>query len=365
MRNNFELNIRHFLYSNRKVLPSKEIMFKFSLSPGPPFEEFYVNQKLTLTVSPEDLSDLPKVIHVRIREMISNTMSFTMLVDILDRDDDISLTGTSTFFLKLFDRRFSKAFRDEVPWSTARERAFVKAATIGREGLDDFVFSLCALENYREQTAQAWTVAQREACLAVDIADVYYDELSVYDALQDFQGQSIPRFVASLELDISPLGVDIPPRDPSAAFATFEPFIVKGILLERIEGFTLWDMPDRGVPRWQWQGLVDKARRMLDILDDNEILNMDVQPQNFIVAPLTDKPESADDYKVYMIDFGMCRFREENESNLVWSVAKNTYNGDGRLFYWMNIRLEREGFALRNDGFPGYRPWDPSLWDAM
>lgn len=117
----------------------------------------------------------------------------------------------------------------------------------------------------------------------------------------------------------------------------FQPFKVKGVLLEYIEGYSMWDMLDH-FPQSTWQGFVDEAIGIVHILSDYSIINLDVRPENFIVAPGKDGEEP----RVYMIDFGCCKFRREDESDKEWGSEKNCRNEDGAIGARVQQRAKRK-----------------------
>jgi len=100
-------------------------------------------------------------------------------------------------------------------------------------------------------------------------------------------------------------------------------------------------MPDHA-PRTSWQNIVDQAVAIVRIVGDNYILNRDVRPENFVVTQVSEH-----DYKVFMIDFALCRFKGENESNAEWADAKFTKDEEGAVGLIMKKRLlNKYGFEL-------------------
>ncbi|KAK7424471.1 hypothetical protein QQX98_000436 [Neonectria punicea] len=85
---------------------------------------------------------------------------------------------------------------------------------------------------------------------------------------------------------------------------------MKGILPEYLAGFPLSTIAGNA-PQSSWQDIIDQAIEIVHILGDNDILNQDVRPDNFMVVP---KGEKGQEYQVYMTGFGQCRLRD-NESD--------------------------------------------------
>ena len=64
-------------------------------------------------------------------------------------------------------------------------------------------------------------------------------------------------------MDITPLGLSTLP----ASLGSFEPFKIKGLLLQYVDGFSLWDMVQH-CPRASWQAIVDQAVSAVQTLGD-------------------------------------------------------------------------------------------------
>ena len=107
--------------------PTKRSDMALRVSPRSPFEEYKVGQILNL--KPDDLHHSPPSspsapILVRIRKLHSQTLSFTMIVDVLD--STTVPPSSSPAFLKLFDRRFAAQHRRDngvEPWTCEVEEA--------------------------------------------------------------------------------------------------------------------------------------------------------------------------------------------------------------------------------------------------
>ena len=51
-------------------------------------------------------------------------------------------------------------------------------------------------------------------------------------------------------------------------------------------------------------------------------------------------------YRVFMVGFGLCRFRGQDESGLNWGQAKYTKNEEGAVGLVMKVRLGKHVFEL-------------------
>ncbi|KAK4230317.1 hypothetical protein QBC38DRAFT_357463, partial [Podospora fimiseda] len=62
-----------------------------------------------------------------------------------------------------------------------------------------------------------------------------------------------------------------------------EPFKIKGILMEHLDGFTLGEIGDR-CPRSSWQDINDQALNVVRLFDSRDIINFDIRLDNFVVV---------------------------------------------------------------------------------
>lgn len=267
-----------------------------------------------------------------------------MVVDILDGCNAGNLPATA--FLKLFDRRFADQLRRDNginPWTEDMEEAYIKFVHSGR--VHQFLYDLRHVKDFKEKTEEEWDDAQNEAFLANELLGLYRAETATYNALRNYQGWLISRLFAEVNLHITP------PNAQGEVSWPEELFGVKGILLQFIDGFRLSDLPDQA-PQSSWQNIVDQAVHIVRVLGDNNILNKDVRPDNFMVSPSDDGG-----YRVYMIDFGLCRFRGEDESDLDWGRAKYTKDEEGAVGLVMKKMLKKHGFNLDYTSSERYANW--------
>ena len=211
-----------------------------------------------------------------------------MVVEILDGfNRDIQ---PRTAFLKLFDRRFADQFREDNeidPWTKDMEESYIEF--VQSDGVRSFLHDLRHVEDFQEETEDDWDDAQNEAFLA-ELLKYFTAEAATYNALRDHQGSLIPRLFAEVNLDLTP------PNAHDEEIQPEELFQVKGILIQYIEGFTLSALPDHA-PQSSWQNIVDQAVSIIHVLGDNNIMNQDVCPDNFMISP-----EGDGRYQFFMID---------------------------------------------------------------
>ncbi|RMD39894.1 hypothetical protein DV735_g5242, partial [Chaetothyriales sp. CBS 134920] len=275
-----------------------------------------------------------------------------MVVDILD--DGQLFTTSSAAFLKLFDRRFSDQLRQDNgidPWTKDMEQAYIRFVKSG--SIHQFLHELHYTKDFQENTEEDWDDAQNEAFLADELLGLYKTEIATYNALRHHQGHLIPRLLAAVDFDLTPPNNDL----DASGRGNFEPFQIKGILLQYINGFNLWNMPHH-VPQSSWQDIVDQAVSIVRVLGDHNILNKDVRPENFIVFTAADGHEQQQQYHVFMVDFALCRFRGKDESDLDWGRAKHTKDEEGAVALRLKKKLfEDYGFQLRYEDSLRYIQW--------
>ena len=201
-------------------------------------------------------------------------------------------------------------------------------------GVRNFLHDPRHVEDFQEETEDDWDDAQNEVFLA-ELLKYYMAEAATYNALRDHQGSLIPRLFAEVNLDLTP------PNAHDEGIQPEELFQVKGILIQYIEGFTLSALPDHA-PQSSWQNIVDQAVSIVHVLGDNNIMNQDVRPDNFMISL-----KGNGRYQVFMIDFGLCRFRGQDESYLDWGGAKYTESEVDAAGLFMQRRLGKHGFELK------------------
>lgn len=285
------------------------------------------------------------------------------LEDVSDSDDgrglrqDQGLENGHDAFLKLFDRRYAQQLRDDNgigEWSNVIEQEFLGGVRSGK--MDDFLRKLRADKQFQQDTEDDWDAAENEAFLWDELSKCFKAEVATYSVLTKYQGELISRLLAEITLDTSP-------PDPAFSTQQQEPSRVKGILLEYLPGFSLSSIAQHA-PQASWQSIVDQAINIVHILGDNNILNTDVRPDNFVVVPKGRKEEVMDEendaeYQVFMIDFGQCRLRRENESDAEWGRAKWIQDEEGAVGVVMRMMMRKIGFELDYRPSWRYLEWAP------
>lgn len=170
-------------------------------------------------------------------------------------------------------------------------------------------------------------------CLSDLVHHEYVTETEVYDELREHQGTLIPKFYSAVTLHIGP---ENEPLGESP-----ELFDVHGILIEYLDGFRASEVA-KHADRSDWNYLVNRASKVVGhILHDSDVLHDDVRPANMMVCP----DETGErGYRLVLVDFGSCRFREEGETDAEWGLAKHRRDEEGAMGCIMQLQLEDVSF---------------------
>jgi hypothetical protein len=227
--------------------------------------------------------------------------------------------------LKLFDRRFATQLREDEkirPWTPDTETEYRQFILNG--GASEFVAQLNDGETPEGST---WSAAMDETYLHDHMLDLYKTEVQVYSNLKEIQGTDIPKLLASA---IMPIPC---PAQTSSGYTD-----IPGILLQYIEGFPLTDIEEY-TPRESWQAICEHAIRVINRIGDLGILNEDVKTRSFIVHE-----DAGNGFKVTMIDFALCKFRQDYKDLYDWDKWKSIQDEEGAVGYVMQRRL-KGGFS--------------------
>lgn len=160
--------------------------------------------------------------------------------------------------------------------------------------------------------------------------DFYNRETEVYHILRDTRGKDIPQLFASVNI----------PGSLSSHFTD-----VPGILVEYIDGFELYALEENS-PTQIWQSVCEDAIRNVHHFGDRGILNQDVNVRQFIA-----QRGPVGTFKLFMIDFAMCRFRREyKDEYYYWREWKSHQDEEGAIGYFMQRMLEG-GYAYYRSAY--------------
>ena len=110
--------------------------------------------------------------------------------------------------------------------------------------------------------------------------------------------------------------------------------------MQHIDGFPLSNL-SAYTPRSHWQTICYLAFDTVNRMTDEGILNMDIKTRNFIVHNYRQCG-----FQVFMIDFGLCHFRQECSDGDDWWHWKATQDEEGDLAWALGKEL-REGFVYQ------------------
>lgn len=287
----------------------------------------------------------PLPIKARIVKLLTPwTLSAVMLVDILEQPSDSSdISGIEMperVLLKLYDRRYAEQFRQEWRIDQATPDVERQLLEFSRSGK-----AAAFLENWRtdpdfgfdDDEENPWGVPETETALSERMREIWQTEVKVYKRFAQHQGRRIPKLYAAVTFHIGPED-DVKP-------SSSEVFDIPGIIIEYIDGFRLSDLTDNAASS-EWNRLVNTAVDVTgEILNDSDVLNEDVRPDNMMVCR---DPTWEGGYRLCMIDFGVCRFRGDDEGTEEWGRAKHAQDEEDGMSEIMRIKL-REGFEFALD----------------
>jgi hypothetical protein len=302
-------------------------------------------QPLDLQVCKSYSPNLPSLVTATISKVLSMTMSVVLDVIIQTQDGG----GPPVHHvLKLYDRRFGSCLRElhidkPAPHTEENEAAF--EAFVRRGMMPEFLLHRHDRDDPEESAAlpvsarwfldDDWfdepnhteRLAKYEAALWQDCSEHFECETKAYDRLADLQGTLVPRLHAHVSLV------------PATAFATSIPpeaapyFEVKGILLERIDGYCLRDLVTPGPLLPQnvraWHRIIQLAADAAYEINKRGIIMRDCAPRNVVVDEKSQTPR--------IVDLAQCHFREELVSNWYESEWDEDEDWDPDLEYWEQV----------------------------
>ncbi|KAL2126374.1 hypothetical protein VTI74DRAFT_1092 [Chaetomium olivicolor] len=289
-----------------------------------------------------DLS-LSQSITARILKVLSMTMSPVMEVSIKTRSG-----SEFRAVLKLYDRRFGRNFREirgkHAPHTAADEvafRSFVrqgKMAPFLRMLEHDKKTADIALRSYRYYDSTAEGKAKFEAAMWQECIEHFECETEAYARLRDLQGKLIPHMYAHVCIAPSDLGV---PADLLQS-QTAPYFEVRGVLLEVIDGYRLWDIAtSQGAPAdpKQWPAIIQAAADAAHMINKRGVLMEDCAPRNVIVETRLQKP--------FIIDLAQCLFKDKMVRRwLENGYADDDDDWDPEEEYWERARQHSNPAAI-------------------
>lgn len=306
----------------------------------------------------QNCSDLD--VDLSFRVLILRVLDITMspVLDVMIRPMSSSQCRA---VLKLYDRRFAPNLRRGIgnkhrPHNAEDEalyQSFVRRGAIGpflEELAEEKRTAFLKPQPWYQLGEQTDPVARYEAALWQECREHFDCETEAYERLSDVQGILVPRKYAHVQLEMEDTELPSDPLEPQMA-SYFE---VRGVLLELIKGYNLWDMStslkapsDSG----KWQVIVQSAVNAAHEINKRGIMMNDCGPRNVMVDMVSQIP--------YIIDLAQCWFKDKiiatmlesrNSSEQSAEDEEDGHNEDNDCFvdveseYWVRAR-ERNNCA--------------------
>ncbi|RYP81175.1 hypothetical protein DL769_002123 [Monosporascus sp. CRB-8-3] len=273
--------------------------------------------------------------------VISNTFTMTMS-PVMDVTINTKSGSNVHAVLKLYDRRFGTELRSVrgkyVPHRFGDEAVFQSFVRRGR--IEPILRELEEEKKTELIAPQAWYHldgtpegrAKYEAALWQECNDYFDCETEAYSRLKDLQGRSIPHLYAHVRLALPSSEVSQDLRQQSQLARYLE---VKGILLELIPGYRLWDLatsPLAPSDPEMWPGIVQSAVDAAHDINRRGILMDDCGPRNVLVDKRSQSP--------FIIDLAQCCFKDkliEAWKNTEESDEEEVQDWDPDVEYWQRV----------------------------
>jgi hypothetical protein len=243
--------------------------------------------------------------------------------------------------LKLYDRRFGSCLREVVgdrvaPYTQENEAAFEAFVRRGmmpgflrhrheRNDPEESILPVRARE-FLDEPNRTEGLAKYEAPLWQDCNEHFECETKAYDRLAKLQGTVVPRLYAHVSLlSATKLATIMPPE----AAPYFE---VRGILLERIDGYCLDNLLTLGpLPKnlRTWQHIIQLAADAAYEINKHGIIMQNCAPRNVVVDGKKQTPR--------IVDLAQCMFRDEMVSEWYKLGWHEDEDWDPELEYWEEV----------------------------
>ncbi|KAL2167105.1 hypothetical protein VTG60DRAFT_1696 [Thermothelomyces hinnuleus] len=248
--------------------------------------------------------------------------------------------------LKLYDRRFGSCLRDlpkDMPAPHAQEseaafQAFVRRGMMPgflrylKNRNDTEVIPITAWYFLDEEPDRTEGLAKYEATLWQDCTEHFECETKAYDRLADLQGRLLPHMLAHVSLSATELAT-MPQEEASY-------FEVRGILLERIDGYRLEDLVLGPLPRSlrEWQQIIQSAADAAHEINKRGIIMEDCATRNVVVDRQSRTPR--------IVDLAQCRFRDELAESWYKLGWHEDEDWDPDVEYWERVGSEDNTGAI-------------------
>jgi hypothetical protein len=284
-----------------------------------------------------------------------------MVVRVLTPTNDLE----GDYVLKLYDKHFMTSSRedDNMPeWSSKVEQEFRKFTFSGEYPTHYTKLKRCweICDSYDEDEDE-WDEVYKETKEHLLCSTMYEHELECYRRCKELQWRDVPGLLGTVELYDTYHSKHCPHPGDSRPGPPY-PGIVTGLLLQYIpNAFSLRDLceadPPLPAPKEAFQYIVEEAIRIINLIMSKDILNTDVQTRNTLVRwdPILHR------WKVMIIDFGHCYFRDEDETERDWRESQANQDEEGAIGYVMQTSLEKNrggGFKYEKTEYRKQLTWD-------
>jgi hypothetical protein len=236
--------------------------------------------------------------------------------------------------LKLYDRRFGSCLREvgkdrAAPYTQENEAAFEAFVRRGmmpgflrhrRERNETETLPVRA-RDFLDEPNRTESLAEYEAALWQECIEHFECETKAYHRLADLQGTLIPHIHAHVSLSATKLATIIPQE-------TAPYFEVRGILLERIDGYSLESLTLGPLPRnlRTWQHIIQLAADAAYEINKRGVIMEDCAPRNVVVDRQSQTPR--------IVDLAQCIFRDEMASEWYKCGWHEDEDWDPDVEYW-------------------------------
>jgi hypothetical protein len=175
--------------------------------------------------------------------------------------------------------------------------------------------------DFLDEPNRADGLAKYEAALWQECIEHFECETKAYHRLADLQGTLIPRLYAHVSLSATKLAPVIPQE-------TAPYFDVRGILLERVDGYSLESLTLGPLPQnlRTWQHIIQSAADAAYEINNRGVIMEDCAPRNVVVDRQSQTPR--------IVDLAQCIFRDEMVSEWYQWGWHEDEDWDPDVEYW-------------------------------
>ncbi|KAJ4404702.1 hypothetical protein N0V82_010445 [Gnomoniopsis sp. IMI 355080] len=268
--------------------------------------------------------------------------------------------------LKLYDRRFGTTLRDglqrdRLTHTAAKESLFQDSVRSGaisrvlRQIEDDDRVQVFRTTGSADVDGTAAGYVKYEANRWRKCEELFAQEAKAYTRLSNLQGKVIPQMYAHVRLAAPQEAAVTVPVDLLERHETAQYFQVKGILIQRIFGCDLYDLPVSKIappdPK-EWQGIVQAAIDGAHSVNCQGVCMEDCSPWNVVVEETSRRP--------FLVDLAQCQFRDEMFAELEDSSSEDEEGED------QDAKNQQAGDKYSGTG-SDESDWDPDVayWEAV